>query len=187
LSFRVIDKKAQPAARANGAACHASCRATSRAKQRRGSSVTFGKESSEMRRVLVAFAILTVTAVGLGAFWFLSPSRDLEVALGVKRLPASVHNVDMKVDAWTDYSVRAYFEIDPKDFERLLGVRSYEQVRTEILGIKVASIKGLASFARAARDMNVDFEYQWKGAKSTSCNLFTDASKRRVVVIYGTD
>jgi hypothetical protein len=42
-SGRVSDEKAEPGARANDLACHASCLRTSHAKQGRGSSLTFGK------------------------------------------------------------------------------------------------------------------------------------------------
>lgn len=74
----------------------------------------------------IAAGIVLLGAVGWP--YLFSPKRDLEVALGVKRLPASLKNEKVRVDSWTDYSADAYFEIDPTDMRRLLTVRPYEEV-----------------------------------------------------------
>ena len=54
-----------------------------------------------------------------GWLYLFSPKRDLEVALGMKRLPGSLTNEKVRVDSWQDYSVGAFFEIDPGDMRGL--------------------------------------------------------------------
>jgi hypothetical protein len=79
-----------------------------------------------MRKRWIAAGIVLMGIVGLHLS---SPKRDLEVALGVKRLPGSLKHERVRTDSWTDYSVDAYFQIHPEDMRRLLTVRPYAEVQ----------------------------------------------------------
>ncbi|MEK7951207.1 hypothetical protein [Luteolibacter soli] len=89
-----------------------------------------------MKKRWIVVGIALLGAVGL--LYLFSPKRDLEVALGVKRLPGSLKHERVRVDNWTDYLVDSYFEIDPADMRCLLAVRPYEEVVTpSILKTKI--------------------------------------------------
>ena len=81
----------------------------------------------KFRRRWIIVAILAVLAAGI--IYLLSSRRDLEVALGVKSLPWSLRNAQVRTDGWTDYSVNAYFEIGPDDMRELLKKRPYEEAK----------------------------------------------------------
>ena len=71
--------------------------------------------------------VLVVLAAGM--CYLMSSRRDLEVALGTSSLPWSLRNAQVRTDPWTNYSVDAYFEIDPDDMRELLKNRPYEAAK----------------------------------------------------------
>jgi hypothetical protein len=50
---------------------------------------------------------------------------ELMFALNLKKLPASVRNIQYGEDAWTDYILHVYCEIDPSDFKTLISGRPF--------------------------------------------------------------
>ena len=81
-------------------------------------------------RIRKRWVIAGIVALFTGTlFYIFSSRRDLEVALGTDWLPWSLKNAQIRTDAWTDYSVRACFEIDPDDMRELLKKRPYVEER----------------------------------------------------------
>ena len=85
-----------------------------------------GSKTRRRRRWVVVGIVLACLA---GWLYLTSPKRDLEVALGVKRLPGSLTHEKVRVDSWQDYSVDAFFEADPEDMRRLLAARPYTEFK----------------------------------------------------------
>ena len=79
------------------------------------------------RWIALALPSLLIAGIGYGC----SPRRDLELALDVECLSDSLHHEVIVVDAWTDYSVRASFEIAPADLQRLLEARPYQRTEAQ--------------------------------------------------------
>lgn len=53
--------------------------------------------------------------------------EQLMVALNLQALPASVHNIQYGEDAWTDYILHVYCEIEPADFTKLISGRPFSK------------------------------------------------------------
>lgn len=96
----------------------------------------------KFRKRWLFVGVFVVLALGMG--YLLSSRRDLEVALGTSSLPWSLRNAQVRTDSWTDYSVDAYFEIDPDDMRKLLKNRPYEAAKRlpRQLGGNFAAVPG---------------------------------------------
>lgn len=134
-------------------------------------------------RIVLSVGVVLLAAAAIAQYAF-SARRDLEVALAMKRLPASLHGEHVEVDAWTDYVVRAYFEIAPSDFEKLLAARQYEDRRVEFMGRAITP--SAPSFPEVDQ-LVPKYCYAWHAADGTSCSLWADAEKKRVVLFYAAD
>jgi hypothetical protein len=100
------------------------------------------------RWIVIGIALVCVA----GWLHLSSPKRDLEVALGVKRLPASLTYEKVRVDSWQDYSVDAVFEVEPEDMRRLLAARPYTEVRPPLP----------ASFFSEVSRFEVKYLFEWQ-------------------------
>jgi hypothetical protein len=52
---------------------------------------------------------------------------ELMFALNLRKLPASVRNIQYGEDSFTDYILHVYCEIDPADFKTLISGRPYSR------------------------------------------------------------
>lgn len=140
------------------------------------------------KRRLVVLAVLA--AVGAGFFHMTSDRRDLEVALGVNRVPGSLREVEIKTDIWTDYSVYARFRIKPEDLAQLLSARSYEEVKVpEILGLNIRQFRPPPSdmFPQSppVEVMNL-FEWE-REAPFARCQIWVNGDLSAGYIQYSTD
>lgn len=131
-----------------------------------------------MRRFLIAL-ILGLVAVFFAVAYFLSPWRDAEVALGMRWLPWSAHNLLINADVWTDYVVRGYLEISPKDFERLIQARAYECRDHPDFPLSEEPVP-------TGRNLTSGISYYWVEGESR-CELKCDGTRSWVWFAYSTD
>lgn len=135
------------------------------------------------RRTLVStgivLAILGVIIVVSVTLYLSSPRRDVEVALGLRFLPFSIRNIRTSVDVWTDYVVRGYFEIDPRDFERTLTARDYSTNHYSPYPLR-------DELVLPGKSIEATTLYSWNDP-SSSCVLQTDDTHEWIYFEYGTD
>ena len=113
----------------------------------------------------------------VGVFYLFSPWRAAEVALGVRCLPWSARNLQIREDSWTDYVVRGYVELSPADFERLLKAREYHRQDYE----KTSPIdEGPVS---KEKQLYGTTHYYWHD-KTSYVSLETDAGRSWVYFTY---
>jgi hypothetical protein len=110
-----------------------------------------------------------------------SSRRDAEVALGLKWLPWSTRNLNVSVNAWTDYVVFGYIELSVADFENILNARKYERVDHPARAITDPQIPdGSGRISTTS--------YYWNDPKtSTNAQLETDATRSWIHFSYSTD
>ncbi len=114
------------------------------------------------------------------------------VSLGLKTLPASVRNIQFGEDAWTDYIVHVYCEIDPIDFPALLAGRSLKP-RSSDDPFSASSVAAKPfkidppDYAKSIPIFVAEEFYTWNGAGMTSCELVTTKAHDKVYIVYGTD
>ncbi|MCW1925595.1 hypothetical protein OKA05_23760 [Luteolibacter arcticus] len=97
----------------------------------------------------------------------------------------------MRIDSWTDYSVAAFFEIDPKDLRNLLTVRSYEEEKVPpTLGMEIAEFRPPfpASVIPNVPKFGVKHYYQWEQNETSSrCQLWVSGDFTKAYLHYSTD
>lgn len=117
--------------------------------------------------------------------------EQLKLALGLKVLPASVRNIQYGEDAWTDYIVHVYCEIDPADFPALLAGRPLTLSSSDPFSENPIAAKPFQinppDYAKSIPIFLAEESYAWDGGGLTSCELVTTKAHDRVYVIYGTD
>jgi hypothetical protein len=123
--------------------------------------------------------ILLVPLTGaIMAYYILeSPSRVLRYALHLQRLPASIRNLRMGSDVWTDEVRCFYFEIAASDFPALLtgrDFRSFDMPWTlEARTIHIAPPLSIPS----------QWEYLWE-VEGAHCEINTNAEMNRAIVVF---
>jgi hypothetical protein len=135
-----------------------------------------------MKAARVMLVIVSAVLVASG-FHLCSSNRDLEVALGVRKLPSSMREKKVRSSAFTDYSVFAFFRVDPADFASILAARPYK--RREFPDGPRNPMKkvfpGLPPFD--ASDV-----YEWSTADlQAHCTLWSDAKRSEVFLLYSAD
>ena len=118
--------------------------------------------------------------------------EQLKIALGLKVLPASVRNIHFGEDAWTDYIVHVYCEIDPKDFPALLAGRLLKMDPSDDpFSVSPTAAKRYKidppDYAKSIPVFVAEEFYTWRGGGLTSCDLVTTKAHDMVYVVYGTD
>ena len=133
------------------------------------------------KKLLLLGLLLLASLVGVGIAHSLSPSRDLEEALALRRLPPSIAHIHLHAQSWTDYAVIAYFEISPEDFETLITARPYSHwefsSEDNYRPMGSDTFRGVSPFIAA-------HSYEWNDQRA-NCRLWTDGTKRKVFLIYG--
>jgi len=109
--------------------------------------------------------------------------EQLTLALGSKTLPASVKNIHFGEDAWTDYNVHVYCELDPADFQSVLAGRPLVKSEFDHDPYKIDP----PNYASSIPVFTAVETYRWDGGGLASCELVTSEQHDRIYVVYGTD
>ena len=139
------------------------------------------------RKKWIRIIIAAVVAASLAAAqYLLSDRRDLEAALKVDRLPWSVRNEAVRIDSWTDYSVAAYFEVDPEDLRQLLTRRPYVEA-TPHAEFGFLSKPPFDFFPERER-FKVAHLFEWETEEPfAACSIWTNAECTKAFVSYVVD
>lgn len=121
--------------------------------------------------VVIGLAVLTLLVL-------FSPRRDAEVALGVKWLPWSARDLNVSVDAWTDYVVTGYLVVSPSDFESIVNSREYE--RTDHPAWEISDPRLPDAIGRASTTT-----YLWSNG-SSDATLESDVTRAWIQFSYST-
>lgn len=132
-----------------------------------------------MKRPIIAWIIGSLAAVLLIFAHLFHSDRDAEVALGLKHLPWSAHNILISTDAWTDYVVRGYIEVSTEDFDLITHSRVYE--RMEHPAHKLSEEPLLSR-----KTLTSTTSYYWHQGDS-HCEIMCDSTHSWIWFIYSTD
>lgn len=133
------------------------------------------------------FIIVSILCVAFFSFrYFFSPLRDLEMCFGGKHLPASISNVEIHVDSWTDYVVRAYFIINPVDFPKLLENRNYRVVES-VEGIPLAIQSSYPDWFPNLKSDEIYYAYILTSEAGTRSKIWANSDRSKVAVLYSAD
>lgn len=130
-----------------------------------------------------------VLACVAGWLYLTSPKRDLEVALGAKRLPRSLRQEKVRVDSWQDYSVDAFFEVAPDDLRGLLALRAYSEVEApKILGLAIGEFRPPlpASYFSDVPSFEVKHLFEWQPNPNDflSCQIWVSGDFTKAYIRY---
>jgi len=148
-----------------------------------------GSKSRRRRRLVVGGGVLACVA---GWLHVTSPKRDLEVALGVERLPGSLMHEKVRVDSWQDYSVDGFFEADPEDMRRLLAARPYTEVKVpQSLKMEIGEFRPplpASSFPDVPRfEVKHVLECQQETDDFLLCQIWVSGDFSKAYIRYATD
>jgi len=109
-----------------------------------------------------------------------SPSRILRHALHLQQLPASLTNLRMGSDVWTDEVRGFYFDIAPNDVPALLAGRRFRLI--DIGGkFEAHAIHVSPPVSFIAR-----WRYYWE-TESAFCEININEENTRVIGVFATD
>ena len=134
-----------------------------------------------MLRAAKFLALACIVAVAIYASWVAYSQHKsnvaLKTALGVSEVPASTHNLQIKVSKLLNEITECYLEMSPEDSSKILDSRKYSEVTDP-------SEKKKLQMLHIPEDFIASNNYYWFDGSSIDCSISIDATKTRLTVLY---